>query len=180
MLAYAVGAVRRRLLTGCRRNEILRLRWDDVDRTAGELRIRDSKTGPRRVLPTAPVARVLARISRIEGNPWVITGERRGEPLKNINSYWRRLCERAGLKDLRHHDCRYSCAAYSSNTPYSLTLFFWRKIRKQIVTGVARIPGAACSASRATLTIRRNRAIPAIASFVAGLRYPGGSVSTMS
>ena len=33
------------MLTGCRCNEILTLRWDDVDRTAGELRLRDAKTG---------------------------------------------------------------------------------------------------------------------------------------
>ena len=85
-----------------------------------------------------------------------------------------------GLHDVRIHDIRHSCAAYSYNPPYSLALFFQRKIRKQIVTGVDRIPGAACSASRATSIILRNRAIPAIASFVAGFRYPGGSASTIS
>lgn len=110
-MASAVAAVRLLLLTGCRRNEILRLRWDDVDRTAGELRIRESKTGPRRVPLTAPVERVLARIARIEGNPWVIAGARRGEPLKNINAHWFRLRERAGLEELRLHDCRHSFAS---------------------------------------------------------------------
>ena len=48
-MVAAVAAIRLLLLTGCRRNEILTLRWDDLDRTAGELRLRDSKTGPRRV-----------------------------------------------------------------------------------------------------------------------------------
>ena len=110
-MAYAAAAVRLLLLTGCRRTEILRLRWDDVDRAAGELRIRASKTGPRRVPLTAPVARVLAGIPRIEGNPWVIAGTRRGEPLKNINACWDRLRERAGLEDLRLHDCRHSYAS---------------------------------------------------------------------
>ena len=111
LMASAVAAVRLLLLTGCRRNEMLRLRWDDIDRTAGELRIRESKTGPRRAPLTAPVERVLARIPRIEGNPWVIAGGRRGEPLKDINSYWHRLRERAGLEDLRLHDCRHSYAS---------------------------------------------------------------------
>ena len=111
LMASAVAAVRLLLLTGCRRNEILRLRWDDVDRAAGELRIRESKIGPRRVPLTAPVERVLARIPRVEDNPWVIAGGRRGEPLKDINSYWHRLRERAGLKDLRLHDCRHSFAS---------------------------------------------------------------------
>ena len=38
-------AIRLLVLTGCRRNEVLELRWDDIDRTAGELRLRDGKTG---------------------------------------------------------------------------------------------------------------------------------------
>ena len=41
----AIAAVRLLLLTGCRRNEILTLQWDDVDRAVGELRLKDSKTG---------------------------------------------------------------------------------------------------------------------------------------
>ena len=31
--------------TGCRRNEVVTLQWDDVDRVAGELRLRECKTG---------------------------------------------------------------------------------------------------------------------------------------
>ena len=61
-MASAVAAVRRRRLTGCRKNEILMLRWDDIDRTAGELRLRDAKSGPRQVPLTPAVKRVLARI----------------------------------------------------------------------------------------------------------------------
>ena len=34
----AIAAIRLLMLTGCRHSEILSLRWDDVDRTAGELR----------------------------------------------------------------------------------------------------------------------------------------------
>ena len=43
--APAAAALRLLMLTGCRLNEILTLRWDDVDHTAGELRLRDGKTG---------------------------------------------------------------------------------------------------------------------------------------
>ena len=50
-------------------------------------------------------------LARIEGNPWVIAVGRRGEPLKGINPYWYRLRERAGLEDLRLHDCRHSFAS---------------------------------------------------------------------
>ena len=47
--ASAVAALCLLMLTGCRTGEILSLRWDDVDRTAGVLRLRDGKTGPRMV-----------------------------------------------------------------------------------------------------------------------------------
>ena len=45
----AIGALRLLMLTGCRRQEIVTLRWDDVDRTTPELRLGRAKTGPRMV-----------------------------------------------------------------------------------------------------------------------------------
>ena len=49
----AVAAIRLLVLTGCRRSEILGLRWEHVDLAAGELRLPDSKTGARLVAPFA-------------------------------------------------------------------------------------------------------------------------------
>ena len=107
----AVPAIRLLLLTGCRKNEIVTLRWDDIDRTAGELRLRDSKTGARRVPLTPVVEWVLAGIPRIEGNPWVITGQNPGDHLKNLDAIWLRLRRRAGLDGVRIHDGRHSYAS---------------------------------------------------------------------
>ena len=107
----AVPAIRLLLMTGCRKNEIVTLRWDDVDRTAGELRLRDSKTGARRVPLTPAVEWLLERIPRIEGNPWIITGQNPGDHLKNLDAIWLRLRKRAGLDDVRIHDCRHSYAS---------------------------------------------------------------------
>ena len=107
----AVPAIRLLLLTGCRKNEIVTLRWDDIDRTAGELRLRDTKTGARRVPLTPVVEWVLAGISRIEGNPWVITGQNPGDHLKNLDAIWLRLRRRAGLDGVRIHDGRHSYAS---------------------------------------------------------------------
>ena len=42
---HAAAAIRLLVLTGCRRNEVLELRWDDIDRTAGELRLRPGLMG---------------------------------------------------------------------------------------------------------------------------------------
>ena len=107
----AVAAVRLLVLTGCRRGEILNLRWDDVDRTAGDLRLRDAKAGPRMVPLTKPVLRVLDAIPRRPENPWVIAGQRPGKRLTGLHHYWRPIRERAGLDDVRLHDLRHSYAS---------------------------------------------------------------------
>ena len=111
LLPSGVAAVRLLLLTGCRKNEIVTLRWDDIDRTAGEIRLRCTKTGTRRLPLTPAVEWVLAGIPRIEGNPWVIAGQKPGDHLKNLDQVWARLRARAGLKDVRIHDCRHSYAS---------------------------------------------------------------------
>ena len=107
----AIAAIRLLLLTGCRKNEIVTLKWDDVDRTAGELRLRDTKTGARRVPLTPAIEAVLANIPRIEGNPWVIAGQKPDRHLVGIDTIWMRLRAKAGLEDVRIHDCRHSYAS---------------------------------------------------------------------
>ena len=109
--AHAVAAIRLLLLTGCRKGEILSLRWEEVDLEARELRLHDSKTGPRTISLSQEAAGVLAAIPRIEGNPYVIPGKVEGKHLRNLNDPWEIVCERAKLKDLRIHDCRHSYAS---------------------------------------------------------------------
>ena len=107
----AVAALRLLMLTGCRRNEILTLRWEDVDWKAGELRLRDSKTGARAVPLPRCAAHVLSGLPRIPGNPWVIAGAAPGGRLSNLNDHWRRIRSRAALDDVRIHDLRHSFAS---------------------------------------------------------------------
>ena len=110
---HAATALRLLMLTGCRRSEIMTLRWEDVHLEANEIRLRDSKTGPR-VVPLSPgTARVLAGLPRDAGNPWVIAGRKPGTRFTHIAYYWYRVRERAGLDDVRLHDLRHSCATRS-------------------------------------------------------------------
>ena len=109
--AHAVAAIRLLMLTGCRKGEILTLRWEDVDLEANELRLRDSKTGPRTV-PMAPsAARILAGLPRLAGNPWVIPGKKPGTHRRNLDDLWKTVRLRAGLNDVRLHDIRHSFAS---------------------------------------------------------------------
>ena len=62
---HAAAAIRLLVLTGCRWNEVLGLRWEDLYFEAGVMRWADSKTGAR-VVPLPPAAaRVLAVIRNI-------------------------------------------------------------------------------------------------------------------
>ena len=84
----AAAGLRLLMLTGCRRNEILTLRWEDVDLEHDEIRLRDAKTGARAV-PRSPTARqVLASLPRQTDNPWVIFGRGSGARLSNLNATW--------------------------------------------------------------------------------------------
>ena len=108
---YAAMAIRLLLLTGCRKSEILGLHWDRIDLEAREARLRDSKTGPRTVQLSPAAAEVLARIPQAEGNPHVIPGALNGNAMTGLQRYWARIRTRAGLEDMRLHDCRHSFAS---------------------------------------------------------------------
>ena len=119
---FAAAAFRLLMLTGCRRNEIVTLRWEHVDIEGGELRLPDSKTGARMVPLSPAAARVLAELPRIEGNPWVIPGFKPNRHLADLNHYWERVRERANLQDVRIHDIRHSFASRALALGESLTM----------------------------------------------------------
>ena len=108
---HAAAAIRLLVLTGCRRNEILGLRWDDLNFDTGEMRLPDTKTGTRMVPLTPAVARVFDGLSRTPGNPWVFPGRKKGARLVNLNDSWDRVRKRAGLEDVRLHDLRHTFAS---------------------------------------------------------------------
>ena len=108
---HAAAAIRLLLLTGCRKSEILTLKWEEVDLEAGVLNLPDSKTG-KRSIPLSPEAvKVLSGIPRIDGNPWVIPGKTEGKHRRSLQAPWKIVCERAGIQDMRIHDCRHSFAS---------------------------------------------------------------------
>ena len=107
MLPSAIAAIRLLMLTGCRSDEILTLRWDDVNRTARVLRLRDSKTGPRMVPLTGQVLKVLDGIDRADDAPRILCGAKAGSRLACLSWHWRRIRKETGLHDVRVHDLRH-------------------------------------------------------------------------
>ena len=120
--ASAVAAIRLLMLTGCRLGEIVTLRWEDVDLEAGELGLRDAKTGARQVALSPAAVRVLSTIPRVADNSWVIAGRKPGTRLGNLNASWLVVRARASLKDVRLHDLRHSFASRALALGESLTM----------------------------------------------------------
>ena len=120
--ARAAAALRLLMLTGCRLMEVLTLRWDDVDWRAGELRLRDAKTGARLVPLTPTAATVLKGIACVPGNPWVFPGGKPGSHLIHLRPSWHRVRKRAGVEDVRIHDLRHSFASRALALGEGLTM----------------------------------------------------------
>jgi len=110
-LSSAITAVRLLILSGCRLNEIMTLRWEHVDLEARALNLPDSKTGAKVVHLGNAAIDAFKKIDRVGGNPWVITGAVAGARLTDLQPFWQRVRARAGLKDVRLHDLRHTFAS---------------------------------------------------------------------
>ena len=103
--------IRLLLLTGCRKGEIVRLRWSEVGEAS--LHLTDSKTGPRTVVLNAQARAVLARQPRTGSAyvfPWSTDPSRsRSDEL----SLWRKVRHEAGIEDVRLHDLRHTFASHA-------------------------------------------------------------------
>ena len=110
---FAVAAIRLLMLTGCRKSEILTLRWTDVDLEAGELHLADAKAGPRAVQLPPTAVRLLEALPRREGCRWVFPGEDREGRFSGggLDHVWQTVRTHAELEDVRLHDLRHSFAS---------------------------------------------------------------------
>ena len=117
-----IAAIRLLVFTGCRKSEILSLRWEWVDFEGGCLRLPESKAGAKVVPLGAPAHKLLATLPRIEGNPHVLPGEKGDGHLIGLPKAWTRIKKRAGLDDVRLHDLRHSFATVAAAGGDSLYL----------------------------------------------------------
>lgn len=120
---YARYALWMYLLTGARKSEILKSKWNDIDWDRNELKIPETKSGRTHYIPlSGPALTILRDLPRIEGNPYIFPGSKSGAHLINIDKPWRRIRKSASVEDLRLHDLRRTVGSWLAQSGNSLHL----------------------------------------------------------
>ena len=100
--------------TGWRKGEVLPLRWEQVDRAAGEIRLRTSKNGHGRVL------RLTSELAELIERRWAMreykkdgvthisefVSHQNGDPVADFRNRWAGACKQAKVPGRIFHDLR--------------------------------------------------------------------------
>ena len=117
----SVAAIRLLALTGCRRSEVLNLRWRHIGNDA--LYLEDSKTGPRTVPLGSGARRVIERLPGPRDPDAFLFPRFAG--LKDPHRFltcWHAVREHAKLGKLRLHDLRHTVASHAVMSGENLPL----------------------------------------------------------
>jgi integrase len=106
-------------LTGCRRGEIINLRWSEVDVENSCLRLEDSKEGAS-VRPVGlPVVDLLEGLRPRVANGIVISGKQDGGALVGFPKIWKRIVKGTTLEDVTPHVLRHSFASMANDLGFT-------------------------------------------------------------
>lgn len=113
------------LLTGARRENVLTMRWADIDLGEALWRIPDTKNGEPLDLPLVAEAVAILRARKPadddeHASPYVLPAARGSGPMAPPKKRWADLLERAGLEDFRLHDIRRTMGSWQARTGASL------------------------------------------------------------
>jgi integrase len=118
----ALNIARLWALTGCRRNEIAGLRWDEIDFETGCMRLSDTKTG-RSIRPLGgPALQLLASIERNPNSQYVFPAERGGGFYQGTKRVWPEAMRKAGLVGATPHTLRHTLGSTAVSTGETLVM----------------------------------------------------------
>jgi len=99
------------LNTGMRKEEILSLKWKDLDYRIRTISILDTKNGESRKLPINNILYRTLLAAKKTDSPWVFC-KKNGERYGNVRKAFEGARKRAGITDFRFHDLRHTFASY--------------------------------------------------------------------
>ena len=110
------------LYIGQRRQNMLSMRWSNVDLELEYVLFPDSKNGDPQKIPLIIQAKdILTEMRKYAINDWVFPSEgSKSGHLEDLHRPWYALLKRAGIEDLRVHDLRRTFGSYQAITGASL------------------------------------------------------------
>lgn len=109
------------LLTGARRANVQAMRWEQINLATATWTIPETKNGESVAVPLSPEAiRILETRRASVGGEWVFPGKGASGHLIEPKTAWKRILERAKIKDLRIHDLRRTLGSWQAATGASL------------------------------------------------------------
>lgn len=111
------------LLTGARRANVLKMRWNEIDLEAGTWMIQRTKNEePQTVTLPIEAIKILRTRKRETSSFFVFPGEGKTGHLVEPKSGWKRILKRAGFENLRIHDLRRTLGSWQAITGASLPI----------------------------------------------------------
>jgi integrase len=118
MLQYIVPML---ILTGARKNEVLKAKWEDFNFEQKVWRIPMSKSGKARYVPLSDrVEKLLSDVPVYDGCDLVFPNPKTLKPYISFFHAWNTARKSVGLGDVRVHDLRHSFASFLVNAGRSL------------------------------------------------------------
>ncbi|MBD3728375.1 MAG: site-specific integrase [Sphingomonadales bacterium] len=118
----ALNIARLWALTGCRRQEIVELKWSEVDFDNGLMTLADTKTGQSiRPLPIAAMV-LLRSIERAEGTEYVFPADTGESFFQGTKTIWQKIVKRADLPGVTPHTLRHTVGAIATSNGEALAL----------------------------------------------------------
>ena len=125
------------LLTGARRSNVLAMRWDEINFDRATWTIPLTKNGESHTIPLVSTAIDVLKTrqeNNIDNSPWVFPGAGISGHLVETKKPWKRILDKAGLKNLRIHDLRRSLGSWQAATGANLSIIGKTLAHKNVST----------------------------------------------
>jgi len=123
------------LLTGARKSNVIAMRYDEINFDLCLWNIPKTKNGDPHVTPLVPRAlEILNERLKNKMSEWVFPSTSKSGHLSDPKRSWKRILERAGIKDLRIHDLRRSLGSWQASTGASLAIIGKTLAHKNVAT----------------------------------------------
>jgi integrase len=111
--------IRQIALTGCRRSEIIRLRWTEADTESSCLRLQDSKEGESIRAIGLPVVEYLEQRRSADVGTYVFPGQGEDNAFGSFPNHWEQIFKDSPLSDVTPHVLRHSFASIANDLGFT-------------------------------------------------------------